>query len=55
VEGLSFLSIDENESFWLERTFEEEVWDVIRDLNGDKASGPDGFSFLSEVLGFFKN
>jgi len=36
VEGLSFLSIDENESFWLERTFEEEVWDVIRDLNGHK-------------------
>jgi hypothetical protein len=50
VEGLSFLSIDENESFWLERTFEEkEVWDVIRDLNGHKAPGPNGFT-----LAFFQ-
>jgi len=39
VEDLSFLSIDAEESIWLERAFEEkEVWDVIRDLNGDKAS-----------------
>jgi hypothetical protein len=45
VEGLSFLSIDVEESIWLERAFEEkEVWDVIRDLNGDKAPGPDGFT-----------
>jgi hypothetical protein len=28
----------------LEREFEEEVWDVIRDFNGDKALGPDGFT-----------
>jgi hypothetical protein len=45
VEGLSFLSIDAEESIWLERAFEEkEVWDVIRDLNGDTAPGPDGFT-----------
>jgi hypothetical protein len=45
VEGLSFLSIDAEETIWLERAFEEkEVWDVIRDLNGDKAPGPDGFT-----------
>jgi hypothetical protein len=45
VEGLSFLSIDAEESIWLERAFEEkEVWDVIRDLNGDKASSPNGFT-----------
>jgi hypothetical protein len=45
VEGLSFLSIDADESSWLEREFEEkEVWDVIRDFNGDKAPGPDGFT-----------
>jgi hypothetical protein len=30
---------------WLEGEFEEnEVWEVVRDLNGDKAPGPDGFS-----------
>jgi len=45
VDGLSFLSIDANESIWLEREFEEEeVRDVIRNLNGDKAPGPDGFT-----------
>jgi hypothetical protein len=45
VDGLSFLSIDANESIWLEREFEEEeVRDVIRNLNGDKALGPDGFT-----------
>jgi len=38
VDGLSFLSIDPEESIWLEREFEEqEVWEVVRDLNGDKA------------------
>lgn len=58
VEGLSFLSIDEDESSWLEREFEEkEVWDVIKDFNGDKALGSDGFTmafFFSEVLGYSK-
>jgi hypothetical protein len=43
VEGISFLSIDAEESIWLERAFEEkEVWDVIKDWKGDKAPGPDG-------------
>jgi len=37
VDGLSFLSIDANGSIWLERQFKEEVWDVVMDLNGDKA------------------
>jgi hypothetical protein len=50
VEGLSFLSIDAEESIWLERAFEEkEVWDVIRDLNRDKAPSPDGF-----IMAFFQ-
>jgi hypothetical protein len=45
VDGLSFLSIDANESIWLEREFEEEeVRDVIRNLNGAKDLGPDGFT-----------
>jgi hypothetical protein len=49
VEGLSFLSIDAEESIWLERAFEEnEAWDVIRDLNGDKTPGFDGF-----IMAFF--
>jgi hypothetical protein len=38
-------SIDEGEKVWLEREFgEEEVWEVVRKMKGDKAPGPDGFS-----------
>jgi hypothetical protein len=57
VEGLSFLSIDAEESIWLERAFEEkEVWDVIKDLNGDKAPGPYGFTmaFFQKCWDFLK-
>lgn len=45
VYDLSFLSIDAYESIWLEREFDEqEVWKVVRGLNGYKALGPDGFT-----------
>jgi len=45
VDGLSFSSIDADECIWLERVFEEqEVWEVMREMNGDKASSPDSFS-----------
>jgi len=45
VDGLSFSSINAEEGTWLEREFEEqEVWEVVQNLNGDKASGPDGFT-----------
>jgi hypothetical protein len=56
VEGLSCLSIDADKNIWLERAFKEEVWDVIRDLNGDKASGPDGFTmaFFQKCWDFLK-
>ena len=46
----SFNSIDEEEKQWMEREFEEgEVWEVVRNLKGDKAPRPDGFS-----IGFFQ-
>jgi hypothetical protein len=45
VDGISFSSIDADEYLWLERVFEEqEVWEVVREMNGDKAPGPDSFS-----------
>jgi len=44
VDGLSFLFIDVDESIWLEREFEEEVWDVVKVMNGDKAPSPDDFT-----------
>ena len=41
----NILSIDEGERLWMEREFEEdEVWEVVRKMKGDKALGPDGFS-----------
>jgi hypothetical protein len=44
VDGISFDSILVSEACWLERAFEEEVRKVVLTMNGDKASGPNGFS-----------
>jgi hypothetical protein len=45
VDGLVFDQILDHEAGWLEREFEEEeVRKVVMALEGDKASGPDGFS-----------
>ena len=45
VEGLEFYQIEGLERDWLERRFEnEEILHVVKELEGDKASGPDGFS-----------
>ena len=45
VEGLEFDRIGGMEKVWLERKFErEEILQVISDLEGDKAPGPDGFT-----------
>jgi hypothetical protein len=43
VDGISFDSILESKASWLERAFEE-VRKVVSAMNGDKASGLDGFS-----------
>ncbi|XP_075655074.1 uncharacterized protein LOC142625274 [Castanea sativa] len=45
VEGLEFDQIEGLERDWLERRFEkEEVLRVVKELEGDKAPSPDGFS-----------
>uniref|UniRef100_A0A2N9GAG5 Reverse transcriptase domain-containing protein n=1 Tax=Fagus sylvatica TaxID=28930 RepID=A0A2N9GAG5_FAGSY len=45
VDGMPFATIGEADSRLLERTFDkEEVCGVLRDLQGDKAPGPDGFT-----------
>ena len=45
VEGLEFDQIEGLEKDWLKRRFEhEEVLQVVKEMEGDKAPGPDGFS-----------
>ena len=45
MEGLEFDRFGDMERVWLERKFErEEILQVVKYLEGDKAPGPDGFS-----------
>jgi hypothetical protein len=45
VDGIEFDSIDASDRDMLERPFDrEEVFQVIQNLQGDKAPGPDGFT-----------
>ena len=45
MDGIAFESISKVEAGWLERAFEEdEVRKVAMKMNGNKASGPEGFS-----------
>ena len=42
---MEFDCIGDMERIWLERKFErEEISQVVRDLEGDKAPGPDAFT-----------
>uniref|UniRef100_A0A2N9EX59 Reverse transcriptase domain-containing protein n=1 Tax=Fagus sylvatica TaxID=28930 RepID=A0A2N9EX59_FAGSY len=44
LDGLHFSSISSDEAGWLERPFEEEeIFQAVSKINGDKAPGPDGF------------
>ena len=45
MDGLEFTSIGEDKRLELERDFsKEEVVNVLQDIEGDKAPGPDGFT-----------
>ena len=52
MDGLEFASIEEDERLSLERDFFEEVVQVLQEMEGDKAPGPDGFTmaFFSKIL-----
>ena len=51
VDGLDFHSIGADETSLLERKFDrEEVLLVLKDLQGDKAPGPDGFSMPFSII-----
>lgn len=46
LDGVHFLSISPQIQTWMEREFEtDEVDKVLRECEGDKAPGPNGFSF----------
>lgn len=47
LDNLAFDEIVDIWAQWLQREFEEEVCQVIFDLVGDKAPGPDGFRWPS--------
>lgn len=44
LDRLSFDAIDQASAEWMGRVFEEEVFDVVKRMAKDKASGPDRFS-----------
>ena len=45
MDGLDFACIEEDERLSLEKEFtKEEVFQVLREMEGDKALGPDGFT-----------
>ena len=45
MDGLDFSCIEEDERLPLERVFsKEEVIQVLKEIEGDKAPGPDGFT-----------
>ena len=45
LKDLYLMTWNSLEFLWLDRPFnEDEVYGVIHGFNGDKASGPDGFS-----------
>ena len=51
VEGLEFDQIEGLERDWLEWRFEkEEILRVVKQLEGDKAPGPDGFLWPSITI-----
>jgi hypothetical protein len=45
LDGLAFESIDDEETSWLERPFKErKVFEVVKDMNSEKAPDPNGFT-----------
>lgn len=47
LEGLEFDKILDVEKSWVERPFsEEEAFNTIKSMKGDKAPDPDGFSIM---------
>ena len=51
VDGLDSASIGEDDMLFLEREFsKEEVSQVLAEMEGDKALGPDGFTDRKSVV-----
>ena len=51
MEGLEFDQMGELERGWLERRFEkDEILSVVRDMEGNKVPGPDGFLWPFSII-----
>ena len=53
MDGLDFACFEEDERLSLEKEFsKEEVFQILREMEGDKALGPEGFTmaFFSQML-----
>ena len=46
MDGLDFACIEEDERLSLEKFTREEIFQVLREMEGDKAPGPDGFTMV---------
>ena len=45
MDGFEFSTLGEEDREWLERVFEEdEVFSVLKSMNGDETPGPDGLT-----------
>ena len=66
IDGLEFAFLDKTERSMLEREFEkEEIIEALKEVEGDKAPGPDGFTMAffqkcwsvleGDILAFFKD
>ena len=44
INGLEFACLDKTERSMLEREFEEEIIEALKEAEGDKAPKPDGFT-----------
>jgi len=44
LDGLKFTCLDSSEAVWLQKPFQEEIFQAWLSMEVDKASGPDGFT-----------
>ena len=49
MDGMPFSAVDDEESSWLDNCFIKDVFEVVKNMSGDKVLGSDEF-----MMAFFK-